>query len=353
MPLPLLADCLYPIVYTREPQPGLRLVCLRDPWLGQVAPSGASLRAWAPGSIGDGRGTRTSPSSCCALGRRRSVYLDGDQRLREGLRKLVTVEVAGSSTEAVVCEGAWRAGETAGGPRSSPTWCINPQYWITVSVWQMSSRDREGLQHRQAPADGTASVVRGSAGELLKRMTGKSGLLFEMRRRRPLSGDRWRARRQRLRRRRRRARRGGGGGGRGRRRQREPLPADFGVSSGEALPLHDGLWARVAGETSKALVGECAPKKRRSVGLTVISTPTARTAWFRAALWGGVSPFVLRLQSECRSRSSRRSQRWWRSCPAAWDRPPRAGPARAKTWTMNPQYWLTLRPPPTGPRSRA
>ena len=49
-PSGLLPDRVYPILHAKEPQPGLRLVCLRDPWL-EAPPPTSTLRPWAPNSI--------------------------------------------------------------------------------------------------------------------------------------------------------------------------------------------------------------------------------------------------------------------------------------------------------------
>jgi hypothetical protein len=46
----LLPKRAYPILFAREPQPWLRLVCLRDPWL-EETPVPSTLRAWAPDAI--------------------------------------------------------------------------------------------------------------------------------------------------------------------------------------------------------------------------------------------------------------------------------------------------------------
>ena len=48
----LLPKRLYPILFVKEPQPGLRLVCLRDPWLGKLSrPARAQPPSRAPASV--------------------------------------------------------------------------------------------------------------------------------------------------------------------------------------------------------------------------------------------------------------------------------------------------------------
>ena len=340
----LLADCLYPIVYTREPQPGLRLVCLRDPWLGQVAPSGASLRAWAPGSIEWTRHTHIAeqllPLSDAAG---RCIWMEISD-FAKAFDQLVTVEVAGSSTEAVVCEGAWRAGETAGGPRSSPTWCINPQYWITVSkdtalTIEVSQPDKRLPTER--PASSAAAQARAQAAAGGSRTGGGAAVDHFP----GIDGGR--------------ADSGYGGGADELGEEEEEEGGVGGANAGRYLPIsvcvirggppstmdYGRVWQ---GDQGKALVGECAPKKRRSVGLTVMLHADRSYCVVPCCSVGGVSPFVLRLQSEVSFTLKQAQPAVVAQLEGAWDAASAGGPRSAKTWLTNPQYWLTIRPPPTG-----
>ena len=48
---------LYPILHVKEPQQGMRLVCLRNPWVEVPAQGTSKVRPWSAESVG-GRGIR-------------------------------------------------------------------------------------------------------------------------------------------------------------------------------------------------------------------------------------------------------------------------------------------------------
>ena len=117
---------LYPILHVKEPQAGMRLVCLRNPWVEVPAQGTSKVRPWSAESVewerypdvaeellplSDGVGK-------CMWMELKDLVLCSEQ--------LISLTVAGSNTEAVVCEGTWHEA-TCGGPRNMPSWCINPQ----------------------------------------------------------------------------------------------------------------------------------------------------------------------------------------------------------------------------------
>jgi hypothetical protein len=167
--------------------------------------------------------------------------------------ELVVVSVAGAATEAVVCEGAWHDA-SAGGPRSSPSWCINPQYWVTVAKDAALTIELSQPDVRLAPVRHAASsTAQAAAGGELGEVDEADRAAYA-----PVSVC---------------VMRGG-----------PPSTMDYGR-----------MWY---GERDVNVMGETRPAKRRAVGITVHLQADRAYCIVPCCLPGVLSPFVLRLQSE-------------------------------------------------------
>ena len=104
------------------------------------------------------------------------------------------------------------------------------------------------------------------------------------------------------------------------------------------------------GDKEGAVIGETPPVKRRGVGLSIQLTADRAYCVVPCCMKDVHSPFVLRLQSEVSFTLKQAQPATVSQLNGLWDGGSAGGPPKgfSKSWSLNPQYWLTIRPPPTG-----
>jgi len=295
-------NMLYPLLSVREPVLGLRLICVRDPYLDPRSSSEPFAHPWAPGSdewsdypevaeellpLSDGIGAFWVPL----------------EEFAKLFSRLVSVVIAGHTTEAVVCEGSWRDG-CAGGPRQGAAWCINPQYWVTLSSpatvsFELSQRDVRVPHLRPASSSATSAVA---------------------------------------------------------------APPENAAAGGHALPSYEPVslcvvkggppstmdYGRVWHGDDRCLAGEATPARRRQIGLSIpLSADRAYCIVPNCAVDVSMA-YVLRIQADVPFTLKQAQPACVQRLHGHIEVSTAGGPRSCKTWTMNPQHWLTIRPPPTG-----
>ncbi|KAL1502901.1 hypothetical protein AB1Y20_010974 [Prymnesium parvum] len=274
----LLPQYFYPVLALKEEQRGVRLVCLLNPWM-----SGEWRGAWSA----DSAEWANSPDVAAQL------WLPASSgkfwvQLSDLIKYFDTryTVMTGGELQSMAIEGEW-AELSCGGPPSSPSWCCNPQYWISCSksaavTIELSQRDR-----RLASDDVANPEARSAAYPPIAFAVVKGGTLSSM------------------------------GSGR--------------------------VWAR----HERAVVAETAAARRRDVTLTVELSAHKMYCIVPCTLNGVLMPFVLRVQAECEFTVKQAQPSVVARHVGEITSLSSGGPPSSATWCINPQYWLTLRPPPS------
>lgn len=309
----LLPERLYPLIFAREPQPGLRLLCLRSPWV-ETSKGPDTLRAWAKGSVEWVR-YREVAEELLPLSEAMGdcIWMELSDAARS-FDEVLSVALPGPTTEAIVMEGMWRE-DTAGGPRSASTWCINPQYWLTVAKDTVVTIELS-VPDPRLPAERRASSahVQAAAAHVASQLNPDDASTFDD----DSAGV-----------------------------DKGFAPISVCVMQGGPPSVMD--YGRLFhGDQAKALVGESTPVKRRGTGLTVALSADRAYCVVPCCAAGHTQPFVLRFQSEISFTIKQAQPASVAQLPGQWETASAGGPRLSKTWTTNPQYWLTICPPPTG-----
>ena len=309
----LLPERLYPLIFAREPQPGLRLLCLRSPWV-ETSKGPDTLRAWAKGSVEWVR-YREVAEELLPLSEAMGdcIWMELSDAARS-FDEVLSVALPGPTTEAIVMEGMWRE-DTAGGPRSASTWCINPQYWLTVAKDTVVTIELS-VPDPRLPAERRASSahVQAAAAHVASQLNPDDASTFD----------------------------------------EDSAGVDKGFAPISVCVMQGGPpsvmdYGRLFhGDQAKALVGESTPVKRRGTGLTVALSADRAYCVVPCCAAGHTQPFVLRFQSEISFTIKQAQPASVAQLPGQWETASAGGPRLSKTWTTNPQYWLTICPPPTG-----
>ena len=347
---PLLPRMMYPILQCREPMPGLRLLCVRDPYvdahgLNHTGSAAPFTHAWGPHS-NEWQRFPAVAEELLPLSEGLSAFWIPMAEAAARFASVLTLTVAGHTTEAVVCEGAWREGN-AGGPRTQPSWCINPMYWLTVSASasvsiELSQRDARLPDVRHASTSAANFSFGGGAPPALGgEAVGGSASGFGGDE--SGGGDEDGGG----------AEDGGGGakdgsggaedGGGG--SSYRYLPIMLSVLKGGALSTLD--YGRMWTGDDKLVVGESGPSKRRSVGLTLSLHEDRVYCIVPCSKPNASAPYILRIQADVPFSLKQAQPAVAATLHGRFDESTSGGPRTCKTWHLNPQYWLTLRPPPT------
>jgi len=121
----LLAGRLYPVLECYEDDGGggcVRLLRMRNPWGGD---------GWE-GAFGHASEELEAMASQLARDDAGGAFWMQLEEAAQVFKLLYAVRIFSDGWQAMGCEGAWRA-ESSGGAPSEPSWCDNPQFWLSLS----------------------------------------------------------------------------------------------------------------------------------------------------------------------------------------------------------------------------
>lgn len=291
----LLAGRLYPVLECYEDE-GVKLLRMRNPWGGD---------GWE-GAFGHESEELHAMASQLARDDAGAAFWMQLEDAVQVFKLLYAVRIFSDGWQAMGCEGAWRA-ESAGGAPSEPSWCDNPQFWLSLSgpgaptatmYAVLSQRDGRievptvtGEEGGEGPADDAAAADGTDEG-----------------------------------------------GG------QSYLPVSLSLLQGGAASskAYGRIWQR----TRRNVVLDGRPARRREVLIRAVLQRGVAYCVVPSCMSKSKAPFCLRFFCDAPFELQQAPPSRHAACDGAWDSSSAGGPGQSPTWNLNPQFWLTLRPPP-------